>query len=197
MYYSARARGWEKQRLYDKAIDDYTQAIRLEPRDDVLHSLRGFALIKSGEIERSIDDFGTAIRLAPDKPNHYLSRGLIFADKKQFDRAVADFTEATRRGPNDQSAHRRLAWLLATCPDSRIRDGKRAMTEATRACELTNWKNAHCLEALAAAAAETGDFAFAIKWQSQALALSPDKSDESMWCRIRLSLYEIKQPYRD
>ncbi|CAN5547684.1 hypothetical protein BH18VER1_BH18VER1_06970 [soil metagenome] len=60
----------------------------------------------------------------------------------------------------------------------------------------TGWKSSLCLDTLAAAYAETGDFVQAVKYVKEALAqeqLSPEwrKSIES-----RLPLYESGKPYR-
>ena len=49
--------------------------------------------------------------------------------------------------------------MLATSPDAKLRNGRRAIELATRACELTKYKAAYILSTLAAAYAETGDFA--------------------------------------
>jgi tetratricopeptide (TPR) repeat protein len=180
-----------------KAIADYTEAIRLMPQQAFLYGSRGHVFIKTREIEKAINDFGMAIKLAPNQHVTYLSRGLLFVSEKQFGRALEDFRDASRQGPDDFECHRSLAWLLATCPDSRFRDGKQALAEATRACTLTGWKNGSCLEAMAAASAEVGDFDSAVKWQSQALDLLPKEGEEFLRCHRRLSVYEIKQPYRD
>jgi hypothetical protein len=75
------------------------------------------------------------------------------------------------------AAATRLAWLLATCPDDNIRDGKRAVASATMANEFTKGTNASVLTVLAAAYAEAGKFDLAVKTQEKALGLvdGPEK----------------------
>jgi tetratricopeptide (TPR) repeat protein len=177
------------------AFADYTEAIQLEPGETLFYALRGDAWMKKAEYDEATSDLDKAIALAPDRYWYYLTRASLWEFRKQFGRRLADFTEAARRGPDNADCHRALAWFLATCPDSNIRDGKRAMAEATRACELTGWKKSACLQALAAAAAETGEFDIAVKWQTRALELLPELSEEFLTCHRRLLLHQIKQPY--
>lgn len=75
----------------------------------------------------------------------------------------------TRRRAN---ALTEQAWLLAASRYEIHRDGVRAVEAAREACELTHWKDAACVEALAAAYAECGDFESADKYQTLAEELA-------------------------
>jgi hypothetical protein len=112
-----------------------------------------------------------------------------------YGRALAIYDELARTYPDLVEAHSRSAWLRATCPDARCRDGKLAIESAQRACELTGWQNAGELEVLAAACAEAGDFESAEKWQYRALTLTAEPADVES-CQKRLALYRAGQTFR-
>jgi tetratricopeptide (TPR) repeat protein len=93
------------------------------------------------------------------------------------------------------SASRLLAWVLATCPEDDVRDGKFGGKLAMSICELEDWSNYVTIAALAAAEAEIGDFEKAIEHQRKAIQRAPDN------CRKReeevLDLFHDRQPRRD
>ena len=69
---------------------------------------------------------------------------------------------------------------------------------AIEACELTRWKEAYCLETLAAAYAEEGDFASAVKWQVKAIESSRPTRKKKEEYRARLSkLFQEKKAHRE
>jgi hypothetical protein len=89
-----------------------------------------------------------------------------------------------------------LAWLLAECPDHPLRDGKKAVEFATRACRLSAWKDSYYLGTLGAAYAQEKDFSQAAKWQRAALELTPGYSDaDRQKGAQRLLFYEAGQPF--
>ncbi|GEM_PF-3189155 len=124
----------------------------------------------------------------------YLAR--VALAQQNLTQAVADYEAGLKAEPDSLSCIGRLAWLLATCPDESVRDGERAVELATRACELTDWKDANHIDTLAAALAEAGQFDEAVKRQQQALEI-PDAFDEEERKRVeaRLRLYESGKPY--
>jgi hypothetical protein len=112
-----------------------------------------------------------------------------------YGRALAVYDELARTYPDLVEVHSRSAWLRATCPEARYRDGKLAVESARRACELTHWHDAGELEVLAAACAEAGDLGSAVKWQEKALALTIEPAGVQS-CRERLALYLAGKPFR-
>lgn len=94
-------------------------------------------------------------------------------------------------------ANNTLAWTLATSPQDGLRDGARATRLAFAACELTDWKNAAYIDTLAAAYAETGNFAEAVRWQAKALELPEFQGTVRTEAMNRLALYESGRPYRE
>jgi serine/threonine-protein kinase len=66
---------------------------------------------------------------------------------------------------------------------------------ATRACELTEWKDPASLDILAAANAEARGFDAAVKWQEKAIELVNDDKVMADY-PSRLALYRDKKPYR-
>jgi TPR repeat protein len=89
-----------------------------------------------------------------------------------------------------------LAWLLATSPHPEERNGREAVDYAEKAVAATSRTNAAYLDTLAAAYAETGDFAKAVTIQKEALALCNDESLKKELI-FHLKLYESKKPCRE
>ena len=109
--------------------------------------------------------------------------------------AIADFEKALKVKPNESGVLNNLAWVLATSPDDKLRDGKRAIELGKKACEETQYKAAHILSTLAAAYAETGDFEKAIEWSKKAVELAEDENKENL--EKELKTYQDKKPVRE
>ncbi len=119
----------------------------------------------------------------------------VWRKKGEYDIAIADYNRALRLDPKHAYPYNNQAWLWATCPEERFRDGRKAVESATRACELTGWKNCGTLDTLAAAYAEAGDFAAAVRWQTKGMDLAPEGQKADF--RSRRELYRTGKPYRE
>jgi hypothetical protein len=134
--------------------------------------------------------------VAPDPPLPKRERDAdSWLVARDYGRALAAYDEMAQASPDLVGARLTSAWLRATCADPRFRDGKLAVASAARACELTRWKDVGALGVLAAACAEVGDFAAAVKWQQQAVELMTHLPREQFY-RDRLALYKAGKPYR-
>jgi WD40 repeat protein/serine/threonine protein kinase len=105
--------------------------------------------------------------------------------------------EATAYGEQEViDALNSLAWLLATSPQPKARNGALAVTLAKKAVVASDHKNSAVLDTLAAAHAETGNFVEAISVQKQALALEINQDLRTQYA-ARQALYQTNTPYRD
>jgi tetratricopeptide (TPR) repeat protein len=194
--YGARGLAWYAKQAYDKAITDYDDAIRLNPSNALVYVQRGQAADGKQDYDKALADYNAAIELVPSFAEAYRSRGVAWDHKKAYDKASADYDEAVRLEPANAVYHNDCAWLWATCPDARYRDGKRAVESAKKACELSAWQDPGILDTLSAAYAETGDFDAAVKWQSKAIELVREGPTRDEF-RSRLKLYQEKRPYHE
>jgi parallel beta-helix repeat protein len=91
-----RGIAYAQKKLYAKAIEDFTQAIRLmtgrQDKDELamLYFNRGLCHSFTRSYDLAIADFSEAIRLKPDMKEAYSNREIAYREKKDLDRAKAD-----------------------------------------------------------------------------------------------------------
>ncbi len=74
---------------YDKAIAEYTEAIRLDPTDVKTYYNRGLTYRNKGDHDQAIADFTETIRLHPQNPVFYSFRANVY-------RALGDDAKAAK-----------------------------------------------------------------------------------------------------
>jgi len=122
---------------YDCQIENYSQAIRLDPNYAVAYHKRGFAYDDKGEYDRAIADYNETIRLDPNASAYY-NRGIAYSNKGDYDRSIADYNEAIHLDPNHTFAYvgRGVAYANKGNKEQAIADYKKAL-------ELPDRNNAH------------------------------------------------------
>ena len=83
----------------DRAIAEFNEAIRLDPKFAYAYSSRGLAYDHKGNLDRADPDYNEAIRLDPKYAQAYFNRGNAYYQKGDDDRAIADYSEAIRLDP--------------------------------------------------------------------------------------------------
>ena len=133
----------------------------------------------------------------------YNNRGLAYVKKGEHDKAIADYGKAIGINPKHARTYNSLAWLLATCPEPKYRNGYKAVDLARKALELEPESDKYFLDTLAAAHAEAGDFEAAISAQEKAIQLlrekgRPDEVEKKLSeYSKRLEHYKARKPWRE
>jgi tetratricopeptide (TPR) repeat protein len=178
-------------------IQELSLAIARSPRDPKFYVERAQAYEANGQYKTALADLDQAMTLRPDSAKYRYLRGIAYAYAGDAEAAKQDFARAEAMDPDSAESYNARAWLMATAPDPQMRDGTKAVESATRACQMTNWNDPEMLETLAAAYAESGDFADAIKWQQKAVDLtSPTLLVTLNQRQARLALYQNRRPWR-
>ena len=181
---------------WEEAIEVYLETIRIAPGYFPAHFGLGNALLAKRDYAGAAAAFRAAIRLDPKHAVAHNQLGNALVRERDVAAAIAEYREAVRLDAKNAAAHNNLAGVLAIGPDG-VRDGKEAVEYATKACELTGWKEPRYIGILAAAYAEAGDFDKAVEYQKKALTFPAYEKQYGAQMRKRLDLYTHRKPYRD
>ncbi len=180
----------------------YRDAIKIGPKSAELHRALADYLRHQGKNDEAAVEYDKEIsilreQLGPkgDDPRTLFKIGKALYSGGRTTEAIAEFRKAVAKGPDRAEISNDIASRISTCADMKYRDGKAAVEFATKACELTEWKTPAYLDTLAAAHAESGDFASAVKWQTKAIELLSDEKEKNDY-RTRLKRYQEKVPSR-
>lgn len=159
-------------------------------------ALQAHALCKGGDIRGGMKQYKDIKKQYGHTWSFFLVRGWSHLESRKYSSAKADFQAALRlsKKPPQAEPHEAMAFLLATCPDDRVRDGEEAVKQARIACDLTKSRNWVCLNTLGAAYAEKGDFDSAAQFAKKALEFAPPESRPEIVSRM--ALYHEKHTYR-
>ncbi len=93
----------------DPAIADFTEALKLSPKDGQTYNDRGVAYLTKGKFDLAIDDFNRSIQLNPTSDEPYRNRGAVYMAAGKFDAAKADFTKAIELDTDDSRGYYNMA----------------------------------------------------------------------------------------
>jgi len=126
--FTNRGLAYKRKGQWDRAIADYSEAIRLNPNDAQVLSNRGNAFYYKGQLDRAIEDYDDAIRLQPDLAEAYGNRGNVYRKKGQIDRAIEEYDQAIAIEPGNAQvyADRGLAYEQKGEPSQALRNFEKA-----------------------------------------------------------------------
>ncbi len=126
----SRGNAWFEKGDFDKAIAEYSEALRYNPKSASVYYSRGLAWNNKGDYDKSLVDYTQALTLEPKNANAYNGRGLTYYRKGDYDKAIADFTQALAVDPKDKYANnnRGNAWREKGNYDKAVVDFNQALT---------------------------------------------------------------------
>jgi len=187
-----------QQNQFVEAFADLNEALRLDPQYVEAFRERAWTWQKLGKFAEGLMDLNEVLRIAPENNLYLLDRGRFQVLLGDYVAALADFDRALGLASDETDViaiQVERARLLAGCPDDTLRNGKLALEAAEAAHAASRFPRASCAESLAAAHAEVGNFAEAVKWQTKAVELAqkgPDRAER----KSQLELYRSGKPYR-
>jgi len=183
----------------DDAIDHYQKAMMARP--DHFLSRYGLcqALLAKGELDSAIQVCRSALVLWPLDPDCQTALAIALEEKGKPAEAIQHYQKALEVAPESVATLTNLAWLLATSPDASQRNGPKAIELAKQADRLVGGTNTLVLRTLAAAYAENGEFANAIRTARSAMELARMHGEDSLTTDLnqQIALYQHGVPYRE
>ena len=186
------------QGKFDDAENHFQSALKLKPNDAEIRKSYAAALAEHGRKEDAVNQFREALRLQPETELR-VQLATLLCETGRFRQAVEEYRQVLAAKPESPEALSNQAWLLATCSDGSVRDGKEAVRLAEQACRLTDYKQAPMIGVLAAAYAEAGRFTEAMATAQKAIELATAAGDQGFAAMNQqlLKLYRAGRPYHE
>jgi tetratricopeptide (TPR) repeat protein len=180
------------------AIARYQDAIRLKPSLAQAQRNMALAMLSSGDTAGATAAFNQYLDLRRQDLSAYMDVAAQLYEHRCYAETGAVYQQAVAIWPHSAPVLNATAWLLATCPDPKVRDGTMAVQLATTVNQMTGGKVPAAMRTLAAAYAEAGRFPDAISTAQAALPLAEAAQDHQLANSLReaLPLYQNQQPYR-
>ena len=106
-----RGLAFQKKYEWEKAIADFSAALRLEPDSAACRRERGYAYFQTIAFEQSLKDLDEAVRLQPDDAVAHYYRAKTLRSSRQLDAALEAANTAIRIDPKMADAYVTRAWI--------------------------------------------------------------------------------------
>ena len=183
----------------DEAIAHYQEAITAQPEHFLARYTLGHALLEKGDLDGAIEVCRSALLLRPSDVDCQTTLAIALEEKGNPVEAIQHYQKALELAPRAVPTLTNLAWLLATSPDASLRNGPKAIELAKQADRLVGGTNTLVLRTLAAAYAENGEFANAIRTARSAMQLARMHGEEAVMTDLdqQIALYQLGMSYRE
>jgi protein O-mannosyl-transferase len=183
----------------DEAITHLRQALEEDPNYTEAHINLGIALSRCGLVDEAVEQLNEALRIAPDNAAARYNLEQVQPIRDAIVQAINARRNLLRSRPDDVALLDEVASILATNPNRSLRNGAEAVELAERAVRLSGAGRPAVLGTLAAAYAETGQFAKAVETAQRAIDLASAKKETAIvnTLQARIKLYRAGSPYHE
>ncbi|MGD1085373.1 MAG: tetratricopeptide repeat protein [Verrucomicrobiota bacterium] len=159
----------------------------------------GNEFLQEPDFECAVLCFQQAIKIGPRSADAYANLGVAFLNEGEPRAALDAWQKALEINPDQVYVQNNLAWLLATTRDASLRSGAKAVALAQQAEHLSGGGNPAILRTLAAAYAETGNYALASATARRGLDLAVEQKNDTLAATLRkeIQLYEAGKTARE
>jgi eukaryotic-like serine/threonine-protein kinase len=179
----------------DGAIAAFRDALDGHPNYVAAHKHLSLALADKGRLDEAIAELREAIRLRYYVSDHFrlaellTRKGLAEGAAVEYEKAISQGLKAVELDPQNAVSHNNMAWHLATCPNAKFRDPRRAVQLAKKAVELAPNKGMYC-NTLGAAHYRASDWQAAVNTLNKSMELR-NGGDSYDWFFLAMAHWQL------
>lgn len=188
-----------KQAAHDEAEMELEKAAKGAPDTLKAHRLLARTRMQLGQPNKAISHLKRALTASPNHEPAGLELAVALQRSGETDAAIEQYQQLLNKNPDLLPAANNLAWLYATNSNDQYRNAVEALRLAKHICGATQHRDAAYLDTLAAAQAESGDFAAAQRVIEQAIQIfsKAGKHQLEKQVRARAATYQQHRPHRE
>lgn len=183
--------------MFQLSIFHFSEVLRIKPEDPEIHYNLGLAFSNQGDWKKAADHFEQLVQALPQHARGHYQLGLMLERTGRINKALQQYRKALEVQKDWAVVENQLAWVLATHPQSQIRNPDESLDIALKACRHTQFSNPSYLDTLAAAYGSSGKFREALETAGKALNLAKSSNQDHLAQEItyRIELYKQELPF--
>jgi tetratricopeptide (TPR) repeat protein len=178
----------------DDAAAQYYAALRIAPDSAKAHFGLAEVLLRQHLPDEAMDHYNLALQANPNIAEAHYQLAALCGAHHDTGSAINHLQAAIRLAPDWPLPFNNLAWILATQSDPQFRNGPEATKLALRAVTLTG-ETPSMLDTLAAAYAESGQFADAVATAQSAVQKAGNSGETNLASEIESHLKSFQSEH--
>jgi tetratricopeptide (TPR) repeat protein len=94
--YNTRGNALDEMGNHELAINDFDEALKIDPNNSNIHLNKAISLQKSGEFEKALNEYDYVIKINPKLGEAFVNRGNLHAELQHYKEAISDYKKGLR-----------------------------------------------------------------------------------------------------